>query len=470
VVAVASCALAWSSASLARPTSSAAGHAVTAARCAPLTLKKGGAGLLKLTPVRGSLKIVDARLAPGTKAKTKARTITKVGAAAFRYKLSKQGTKGETVRVLVGFGQGKKVAKWKTVSCSVRLGKPAVSLTVAVAGAGDGTVSSAPGGITCTTEKSPCDATLAAGTRVRLTAEPAQTSTFSGWSGACSGTGQCAVTLSAAKTVTATFANKVFAVTITKAGDGGGNVTSTGSPLNCGGTCSSNFEAGTVVRLKAEPDGSSRFVGWTGDVCSSTATQCIFTVDGATEVTATFTKKGNRLNVARAGNGGGTITANPSGVDCGTTCSFTYNADTVVTLTATPDSTSLFAGWTGADCQSASGATCTLTMNSTKFIAATFTRGVTFSVAVSTALGDGTGTIRSDTGGLDCDERGPAAPGNTCSGLFFPDGLVNLTATADPGSTFVSWDNCPSAAGTLCQGTGSDFATAGTVTAHFSTP
>jgi len=40
---------------------------------------------------------------------------------------------------------------------------------------------------------------------VTLTARAARGSTFVGWSGACTGTGSCAVTMNAAKSVTATF-------------------------------------------------------------------------------------------------------------------------------------------------------------------------------------------------------------------------------------------------------------------------
>jgi hypothetical protein len=47
------------------------------------------------------------------------------------------------------------------------------------------------------------------GTSVTLTATPATGSTFAGWSGACSGTGTCTVTMDANKTVTATFTSTV---------------------------------------------------------------------------------------------------------------------------------------------------------------------------------------------------------------------------------------------------------------------
>lgn len=76
-------------------------------------------------------------------------------------------------------------------------------LTIVRAGAGSGTVTSAPSGITC---GSICTASFAEGSSVVLTAVPALGSEFAGWSGAgCSGTGTCTVSMSQAQTVTATF-------------------------------------------------------------------------------------------------------------------------------------------------------------------------------------------------------------------------------------------------------------------------
>lgn len=78
------------------------------------------------------------------------------------------------------------------------------TLSVTRAGTGTGTVSSAPAGISC---GATCSAQFAQGTSVTLSATPDSGFTFSGWSGACSGTGSCAVTLSANTSVTATFAS-----------------------------------------------------------------------------------------------------------------------------------------------------------------------------------------------------------------------------------------------------------------------
>jgi subtilase family serine protease len=76
------------------------------------------------------------------------------------------------------------------------------AFSVSKAGTGSGTVVSSPTGIDC---GAACSASFADGTVVTLTAAPATGSSFTGWSGACTGTGTCSVTMDAAKSVTATF-------------------------------------------------------------------------------------------------------------------------------------------------------------------------------------------------------------------------------------------------------------------------
>jgi hypothetical protein len=68
--------------------------------------------------------------------------------------------------------------------------------------------------------------------------------------------------------------------------------------------------------------------------------------------------------------GKGTVTSNPSGINCGTACSSDYVNRTTVTLTATPALLSLFGGWTG--CDAVNGASCTVAMTSAKQVKASF--------------------------------------------------------------------------------------------------
>ncbi len=78
----------------------------------------------------------------------------------------------------------------------------APTLTVAKAGSGSGLVASTPAGISC---GATCSAEFADGASVGLTPTPDEGSTFAGWSGACTGTGACTVTMSGDQSVTATF-------------------------------------------------------------------------------------------------------------------------------------------------------------------------------------------------------------------------------------------------------------------------
>ena len=75
-------------------------------------------------------------------------------------------------------------------------------LTVALEGSGSGRVSSRRSGIYCQTD---CSQTYRRNKRIRLRAEPYSGSVFTGWSGACSGTGRCRIKLRADTTVSAHF-------------------------------------------------------------------------------------------------------------------------------------------------------------------------------------------------------------------------------------------------------------------------
>jgi len=59
---------------------------------------------------------------------------------------------------------------------------------------GEGNVTSSPVGVSCS--RGTCSGTFSQGSSVTLSAAPSSGSTFSGWSGACTGTGSCVVALS----------------------------------------------------------------------------------------------------------------------------------------------------------------------------------------------------------------------------------------------------------------------------------
>lgn len=128
-------------------------------------------------------------------------------------------------------------------------GTPATySLTVTKSGAGSGTVTSSPAGISC---GATCSATFTTGTVVTLSATAATGYAFAGWSGeSCSGTGTCQVTMSAARSVTANFYDPRTATMLAAEPDPvtyGSSVTMTATvtPSNATGTIS--FYDGAVL-------------------------------------------------------------------------------------------------------------------------------------------------------------------------------------------------------------------------------
>ncbi|MFH1866835.1 MAG: hypothetical protein ABIJ81_02005, partial [Patescibacteria group bacterium] len=118
--------------------------------------------------------------------------------------------------------------------------------------AAGGTVTSSPSGISCGTTCTSQSASYNSGTSVTLTASSASGYTFAGWSGACTGTGSCAVSMTAARSVTATFNTTVttYTLSLTKNTAAGGTVTSSPSGISCGTTCTSqsaSYNSGTSV-------------------------------------------------------------------------------------------------------------------------------------------------------------------------------------------------------------------------------
>ncbi|MDP2755168.1 MAG: PKD domain-containing protein [Nitrospirota bacterium] len=104
------------------------------------------------------------------------------------------------------------------------------------------------------------------------------------------------------------------------------------------------------------------------------------------------------LSVTKAGTGSGTVTSSPAGINCGSTCSASFNQGTTVTLTPTPATGSTFAGWSGA-C-SGTG-TCTVTMDGNKNVTAIFNTTTPTIPSTPTGTSPGTtsspGTITSST-------------------------------------------------------------------------
>jgi uncharacterized repeat protein (TIGR02543 family) len=244
------------------------------------------------------------------------------------------------------------------------------TLTVARNGTGSGTVTSSPAGINCGTA---CSMTVNYGTMITLTPTPSTGSNFSGWSGACTGTGTCTVPMTAATSVTASFQLNLYQISASMTGDATGTITSSFG-ISCPGTCSTYVSYGTAVTLTANPGAGAVFAGWSG-TCAGQGQTCSFTVAGPQAIGAEFDQSSYTLSVS-----GGRLSSSPAGINCGSggACSATFPRGTVVTLNlgapigackpGVPDLDS--ATWTGTDNDvgSQDTATATVTMYSARTV------------------------------------------------------------------------------------------------------
>lgn len=250
-----------------------------------------------------------------------------------------------------------------------------------------GIITSDISGIDCGTD---CKDKYAPNTMVKLsyTADPVH-SLFTSWKGCDKNTpsneATCQVTMKAAANVSAVCAaNKL---TVTKAGTGakGGAVMSEPSGIDCGTDCKEGYAPGTPVILTATSSSSAAFTGWSVKSCGTNNT-CVVTMEKAKTVTASFASY--ELKVVKSGKGakGGTVTSEPSGIDCGTDCSEKYPPDTSVTLTAATDSATAFTGWSEKSCINT---TCEVTLDKAKTVTARFSNTSSITGYVKDITGKG---------------------------------------------------------------------------------
>ncbi len=233
-----------------------------------------------------------------------------------------------------------------TVAITV-VAPPPVQYSLVTSASAGGTVS--PGG------------TYNAGTVVTVTATPDSTHDFAGWSGDATGTGNpVTVVIDRSKAVQANFTLKVF--TLTTSVTSGGSVTPGGS-----------YSYGTGVTVTATPDSTHDFVGWSGDA-GGAANPVSLVIDRNKNVQANFSPKILYSFVTSASAGGA---VSPGG---------TYNAGTVVTVSATPDGTHDFAGWSGDAADTSNPVSLTLDRN--KAVQANFSLKV-FALTTSATTGGG---------------------------------------------------------------------------------
>ncbi|MDX2218701.1 MAG: FG-GAP-like repeat-containing protein, partial [Burkholderiales bacterium] len=219
------------------------------------------------------------------------------------------------------------------------------TLTVAKSGTGSGTVTSSPAGISCGAD---CSESYATGTVVTLGAVASGGSVFTGWTGeGCSGTGNCVVTMSQARNVTANFTPANATLTVTWLSFIG-RVVSAPAGIDCPGACTAVFPTGTQVTLTAMPVNGITFSNWSLDCAGSGS--CVVTMNQARSVRAVY-----ELTAIQGvyNYGGGLVSLSPGGVSCGPQeCEIEgqFPDGSMVTITATASPGNVVTELAGATC------------------------------------------------------------------------------------------------------------------------
>jgi hypothetical protein len=341
----------------------------------------------------------------------------------------------------------------KTVTATFTAVTQDYTLTLNKVGAGGATSAIGGNGISCGAGCTTTSAIYTSGTAVTLTASPGSGYTVT-WSGCdTQGGNTCNLTMNSPKTVTATFTavTQNYTLTLNKGGAGGATSTVAGNGIICGTGCTTTsaiYTSGTAVTLAASP-GSGYTVTWS-DCDTQSGNSCNLTMTSPRTVTATFTAVAQNytLTAQKAGAGASASTVTGGGISCGATCSASYPSGTTVTLTATAGYGYSFSRWDG--CDSPSGNSCTMTMNGSKQVTATFLMVVEV-CPPSTPLchtltvqkaGAGASASAVTGGGIDC--------GAICSAAFAGGVNVTLTAKAGLGYGFSRWEGCDAPSGATC--------------------
>jgi Divergent InlB B-repeat domain len=172
---------------------------------------------------------------------------------------------------------------WPDAQDSLWLRLVSQQVRLALAITGRGSVESDVPGMDCAAS---CATEWDAGSVVALEPLAAGGQRFVRWSGSCTGSDRCEVTLDAARSVSALFAPERFGLVVTLAGKG--KVTGAGAPC-ISSRCARSGRSYTPVRLRATAAKGWRLAGWSG-ACAGRAATCSLPMTKAASVRARFVR------------------------------------------------------------------------------------------------------------------------------------------------------------------------------------
>jgi len=274
--------------------------------------------------------------------------------------------------------------------------------------------------LTCTAE-SDCSFEVLENEIVIIKPLPATGHIFTGWSGDCTGSSTCTLTMAAAQSVMATFIEIPTGELLTLKLSAGGSIALADNLGECFIDCQLSFANQELLTLTAKPETGYTFAGWSDD-CTGEA-DCQVTMSAEHLITATFIEN-PKLSLTIPT--GGSVTISDALGNCAFDCQLSIVPDTVITLTASVDDGYTFDGWTG-DCTG--DATCQVTMSADHSITATFTV-IPPETTLSLTMDSGGSIMLSDSLG-DC--------AIDCQLMFTQQEAITLTATPKAGYIFYSW-------------------------------
>lgn len=193
-----------------------------------------------------------------------------------------------------------------------------------------------------------------------------------------------------------------YLVKVIKSGSGTGNVVASDGAINCGSVCEASYFRGASYQLTATADPGSIFSGWKQwpSCPENTCGGVIFS--GAT-YEAVFSSGEVVLTVNRSGFvASGQVTSAGGEIDCGSgsICRNAFPRGAVVMLTATPNTFSVFAGWSGGGASCTGSGSCAVTLDTDMIVTANF-RLKTYDVSV-VKVGTGRGRVFTQDQVIDC--------------------------------------------------------------------
>ncbi len=299
--------------------------------------------------------------------------------------------------------------------------------------------------IDCDTDEKQCRYSIDTASWIKVTAEPHSDSRWVGWTGAnpkCyqNQGNRLEFFMSQNYSCMAEFESNPKVLSLVTIGNGQVKISPVGNSIPCETGKCFQFAGNSEVTLTPQAGNEFHFDNWSGDpdcqdgqVKMDTDKICVATFGDTPSVNLVLIYDQSQ----------GQIALTPAGENCGYRCQ-RYKRDTLVTLTAQPQSGFQLASW-GSDCSSQTQATLGIILDKdfrceVTFMPATNPPPVdpsqpTYSLTVN-SKGGGFGTITSLPGGIHC--------GLNCTGLYPANTTVTLQAEPAPNSVFVGWDeSCP---------------------------